>query len=190
MPAYGRRRPLAALTTAATLALGTWGCDSETPRPPLTVVTPAPVRGVIAQSSFSNFEPDVWVSVELILSQKGALDVAVDWTFPDSWIYVYLGRTKCDYQQLSSGSCPFLVSSETQLPKPRGLVTAILEPGTYYLVLYNVPKNRATGVGSDNTESVSFQLGLTVFADARQQDDAVRLGRIETLAAPPRLVEP
>ena len=166
------------------------GCGGDdSPRPPVVVVTPEPVRGVIAQTSFTGFETDVWISIELVLSQKGVLDVTVDWTFPDTWMYVYLGRTNCNYDQLSGRTCPFFISSETQAPKPRYLVTESLDPGTYYLVLYNVPRDRKAGIGSDNTEAVSLQLGLTVYPSGQRSTTAVRLGRITTVS-PPRLPGP
>jgi hypothetical protein len=151
-----------ALAGALLLALA--GCGGDSPAPPLVVITPEPVRGVIASSSFSGFQTDVWISIELILSQKGVLDITVDWTYPDTWMSVYFGQTNCNYTQLASGTCPFILSSETQAPKPRVLYTDSLDPNTYYLVLYNVPRDPRTGTGSDNMESVSLQLGLTVSA--------------------------
>lgn len=166
------------------LACGLAGCQSETPTPPINFVTPAPVRGVISQTGFENFEPDVWFSIELILSQRGVLDITVDWTYPDSWMYVYLGRTNCDYAQLSGRTCPFLISSETQKPKPRVLYTDTLDPGTYYLVLYNVPYDRVTGIGSKNTETVALQLGLTVSAAGGSSGSPIRLGRPVVVPAP------
>ena len=171
---------------AGALLLSLAGCGAESPAPPLVVVTPQPVHGVIASSSFRNFQSDVWISIELLLSQKGALDITVDWTFPDTWMYVYLGQVNCDYAQLAGRTCPFLIKSETQAPKPRVLYTDTLDPGTYYLVLYNVPRNPRTGKGSDNTEAVSFQIGLTVSASGERSTDAVHLGR-PIVVSPPRL---
>jgi hypothetical protein len=162
------------------------GCQSDSALPPVVVVTPQPVRGVIAQTSFQNFETDVWISIELIVSQRGALDITVDWTFPDTWMYVYFGNTKCDYAQLASRACPFLISSETKDPKPRVLFTDKLEPGSYYLVLYNVPRDPKTGVGSDNTEAVSLQIGLTVSAEGSGPGEPIHLGR-PMVVPPPHL---
>jgi hypothetical protein len=174
----------AALAGALLLAMA--GCGGESDVPPMVVVTPQPVRGVYARGSFQNFQSDIWISIEVLLAQKGALDITVDWTFPDTWMYVYLGRTSCDYSQLAGRTCPFLVKSETQTPKPRVLYTDTLDPGTYYLVLYNVPRDPRTGKGSDNTEAVSYQIGLTVSASGERSTDAVHLGRpIEV--PPPRL---
>ncbi len=152
------------LCAAGALVVALAGCGGDdTARPPVVVVTPEPVRAILSQTSFSGFQSDIWVSLELILSQRGVLDISVDWTFPNTWMYVYLGKTNCTYAQLSGRNCPFLLSSETKDPKPRVLYTSSLDPGTYYLVLYNVPRDPATGKGSDNTESVAIQLGLTVY---------------------------
>jgi hypothetical protein len=146
------------------------------------VVTPAPVRGVIAQTAFSGFQSDVWIAIDLILSQRGKLDMTVDWTVADTWMYVYFGNQKCDYAQLSSGKCSFLISSETKDPKPRVLLTQNLDPGTYYLVLYNVPRDPRTGTGSDNTEAVAIQVGLTVGAEDARATGAVQLGNPRVVA--------
>ena len=108
----------------------------------------------------------------------------MDWTFPETWMYVYFGRTQCDYAQLSGRTCPFILSSETKNPKPRVLYTEELDPGTYYVTLYNVPRDPRTGIGSDATESVSIQLGLTVKASGERSTDAVRLGRPTVVPAP------
>jgi hypothetical protein len=153
-------------------------CGGDNPsRPPIEVVTPQPVRGIIAQTGFSDFQTDFWVALEVQTSARGIIDITVDWTFPDSWIYVYFGKTKCEYAQLANRSCPFLVSSETQLPKPRKLTTDTLDPGTYYLVLYNVPKDLRRGIGSDHSEAVSVVMGLTVSPTSQAGAQPIRLGQ-------------
>jgi hypothetical protein len=175
------------LCAAGALVVALAGCGGDdTVRPPVVVVTPEPVRAILAQTSFQGFQSDLWVSLELILSQRGVLDITVDWTFPNTWMYVYLGNTNCSYAQLSGRTCPFFLSSETKDPKPRVLLTTTLDPGTYYLVLYNVPRDPRTGTGSDNTESVALQLGLTVSASGQRSTDAVHLGR-PIVVSPPRL---
>jgi hypothetical protein len=172
----------ARLCTAGTLVAALTSCGGdETARPPVVVVTPEPVRAILAQTSFSGFPPDVWVSLELLLSQRGVLDLTVDWTFPDTWMYVYLGNTNCTYDQLSGHTCPFLISSETKNPKPRVLFSESLAPGTYYLVLYNVPRDRRTGIGSDNTEAVAVQIGLTVYPGDQRVPGGVAIGRTQVL---------
>ncbi len=163
------------------------GCGDDSPRPPMVVVTPTPNRGVILSPyPIRDFGTDVWQSIEVFVSPRGVLDITVDWTFPDTWMYVYFGRTKCDYEQLASRSCPFMLSSETKDPKPRVLYTDEIDAATYYLVLYNVPRDPRTGIGSDNTEAVSIQLGLTVKASGERSTDAIHLGR-PIVVSPPRL---
>ena len=49
-----------------------------------------------------------------------------------------------------------------------------------------VPRNPRTGIGSDNTEAVSIQLGLTVKASGERSTDAIHLGR-PIVVSPPRL---
>jgi len=170
------------LCAAGALVVALAGCGGDdTVRPPVVVVTPEPVRAILAQTSFQGFQSDIWVSLELILSQRGVLDITVDWSFPNTWMYVYLGNTNCSYAQLSGRTCPFFLSSETKDPKPRVLFTKTLDPGTYYLVLYNVPRDPLTGNGSDNTEAVSLQLGLTVNPGDLRVPGGVAIGRTQVL---------
>jgi hypothetical protein len=173
-----------AIVALLALAVPILSCQDNTPAQPIVVVTPQPVRGVIAQTSFSGFQSGVWVSIEIIVSQRGEVDGSVDWTFSDTWMYVYFGSVKCSYSQLASNACPFLISSETQTPKPRTFKTGLLDPGTYYLVLQNVAKDNRLGIGSDNTEAVGIQLGLTVFPFTSAPGGAVKLGRIQTISPP------
>jgi hypothetical protein len=163
------------------------GCTTEEPAPPIVVTTPQPVRGIIAQTSFQGFATDIWVQIPVAISGRGKLDITVNWTSPDTWMYVYFGDTACNYAQLSGRTCPFLIVSETKDPKPRVLYTDLLDPKTYYVVLYNVPRDPRKGIGSDNTEAVSIQLGLTVgFREGAEGETPVHLGR-PIVVTPPGL---
>jgi hypothetical protein len=159
------------------------GCGGDSPaRPPVVIVTPEPVHTVWSQTSFANFQPDIWLSIELLIPAKSILDITVDWTYPDTWMYVYLGKAYCSYDQLTAHTCPFVLASETQTPKPRVLFSNMIEQeATYYLYLYNVPRDRQTGIGSDNTEAVALQLGLTVFPGSARAPGAVTIGRTQVL---------
>ncbi len=165
--------------TGVVLLLPFAGCDSDTSvRPPMTVVTtqaPQPVHAWLTDppATIGGFESDTWIALPIPLSVRGVMDIRVDWTFPNSWIYVYFGDKSCEYVQLAARTCPFLLSSETQSPKPRVLTTGLLEPGTYYLVFHNVLLNRRTGVGSENTETLQVQLGVTIPPSAARQAVAV-----------------
>lgn len=178
-----RRRILQGALVA--LALPLVSCSDDTPAQPIVVVTPEPVRGVIAQTSFSGFPSDVWVSIEIQVSQKGTVDGTVDWTYPDTWMYVYFGKQRCDLDVLKAGTCTFLLRSETQKPKPRTFNTGQIDAGTYYLYLYNVAKDNRLGIGSDNTEAVSLQLGLTIYPFTSAGPGALQLGPVRTLTPRP-----
>jgi hypothetical protein len=162
------------------------GCDRETgDPPPIVIATPEPNRGVIAQTSFSGFRTDTWVGIEVLVQQRGKLDVTVDWTSEETWLFVYLGTAPCGFVELETGTCPFFIESETKEPKPRILLTDFLDPATYHLYLYNVPRTPGSDIGSDVTEAVAVQLGLTVFFEPRDDGDPpVRLGRPRVLAPP------
>lgn len=188
MPKPRRSRPFAVLGLGVTLLLPAAACDREEGAPPpIVVVTPAPVRGVIATTAFSGFESGLWVAVEVLVSTRGKLDITVDWTSEETWMYVYLGDTECRFAELASGACPFIIESETREPKPRILYSEILDPGSYFVFLYNVPRDPTTGIGSDSIEAVSIQFGLTVgFDSLANEDQPVRLGRPH-LVSPPQL---
>jgi hypothetical protein len=161
------------------------GCTTEEPADPIVVTTPQPVRGVIANVPITNFESGNWVQVPVEISGRGKLDITVNWTSADTWMYVYFGDSACDYTQLSGGTCPFFISSETKDPKPRVLYTDLLDPKTYYLVLYNVPWDVRKGIGSDNTETARIQFGLTVgFREGSDQETPVHLGRPTVVSVP------
>ena len=162
------------------------GCDrGDDVTPPIVIVTPEPVRGVIATTSFTGFQTDLWFSIPVDVLARGVVDVTVDWTFDETWMFVYFGDTECT-AELRTGECPFLISTETKDPKPRILVTDMLEQATYYLYLYNVPRVPGTEVGSDHTEAVTVRFGLTTgFQPTAAQDEPVRLGR-PVVVSPPR----
>ncbi len=186
----GLRRRLPVLAVIALPALHV-SCTEDNPtRPPIEVVTPPPAqgaRGVIATVSFGEYQPGVWVTIPIAISQHGFADITVDWTLPDTWMYVYFGQTACNSNLLYHAECPYLLASEAQKPKPRVLITGPLDPGTYYIYLYNVPPSRLTpGIGSNNTEAVSIQVGLTVNASSGRSDQVIRLGR-PTFVPPPGL---
>lgn len=176
---------LATLAVVAGLALPLPGCDEGT-APPLAIDVPQPQRVLYVTTSLQGFQTDVWIAIPVLLSDRGKLDVTVDWTSDDTWMYVFFGETECDYTQLAGGTCPFTIASETKDPKPRVFFTDFVDPGTYYVVLYNVPRDNKRGIGSDNTEAVSLQVGLTIFPFDTQSTEArpVRLGRPFVLSPP------
>ena len=185
---YRRVRRSLLFALAVVLLAPLPGCDrNEEAPPPIVIVAPEPVRGVIAETSFSGYAPGLWIAIPIQISDRGKLDITVNWTHDDTWMYVYFGETECDFVALTSGSCPFLIESERKNPKPRVIVTDILGPDTYYIYLYNVPYDPATGIGSDNRESVRMVIGLTVgFGPQGAQGQPLLLGR-PTVVSPPQL---
>ncbi len=161
------------------------GGSDTTPFPVVEVTPVGASRVVYATGSRQDFASGEYLMYPIDLSVAGVFDITVNWTFPSSWIYVYFGDTRCTYEELSSSTCPFLISSETQLPKPRILYTQPLSQGRYYLVLYNVPYDARTQTGSDATETVVYELGLTVTA-ASGERLPVRLGSPIVMPRPGR----
>ena len=137
------------------LVLGIPACKKSTAPSPIATPTPVPVpvRGVLAQFPITPFASGVYVGIPLPLTQGGILDVTLDWTFQDTWMYVYIAKGTCDYDQLASKTCPYIVVSETQTPKPRFVATQPIAPGTYSLILFNVDKDRKKQIGSDITST-------------------------------------
>jgi hypothetical protein len=156
------------VATGLALLLPFTGCSGDdTPAYPVIEVTPVTsVHSVYASGKRQNFLSGDYMAFPIQLSVAGRLDITVDWTFSSSWIYVYFGNTLCSYDDLAKHTCPFLISSETRTPKPRVLYSDRLPVGQYYLVLYNVPWDARTKTGTDNTETVVFEIGLTVTADS------------------------
>jgi hypothetical protein len=178
MHRYFRLSVLLLLGTALLAPLP--GCDrGDDVTPPIIIQTPEPVRGVIVSASFSDFTSDTWFQIPIDIQsyEPGVLDITVDWTEDESWIFVYFSDRECTFAELDSRICPFLIASETKEPKPRVLVTDLLQPATYYVTLYNVPRVPGTEIGSDIRESVSLQLGLTVgFQLLSEEDQPLRIG--------------
>jgi hypothetical protein len=184
-----RKRAGSGVLVAVALALlsSFVACSSDETSPyPVIQVTPVPfVRSAYANGSHQNFEAGDYLMYPLPLTVSGVLDITVDWTFPNSWIYVYFGDNRCTYEELAGRTCPFLISSETQQPKPRVLVTQKLAVGQYYLVLYNLPYDVRTKKGSDGTETVTYQAYLTVSTDSGARVP-VRLGEPIIIPGPRR----
>ncbi len=184
-----RERVGTGLLVAAALALAlTFAACSGDDTPPYPVIEVTPVTSVhtaYASGSTQDFRAGDFMMYPVPLTSAGALDITVDWTYPSSWIYVYFGGTRCTYEELAKRTCPFLISSETRQPKPRVLYTDKLAVGQYYLVLYNVPWDVRTKTGTDNTETIVFQIGLTVSNESGRQVP-VELGQPMVVRRPGR----
>lgn len=137
-------------------------CD-EPAELPVVVVTPEPVVAHLTNpvAVIPSFPNGTWVPIPITLSQRGSLRITVEWTSAQSWVFVYFGQMSCDLPQLTARACPFLIATEDQT-KPRVLQTGLLDPGRYYLYLYNVPRNRDLGIGSENDEVAVVDIWLTI----------------------------
>jgi hypothetical protein len=166
------------------------GCNrGDDVTPPIVIQTPQPQRVVVVTAAWENFETDSWfqIPVDIQAYEPGVLDITVDWTKDETWMFVYFGDTQCGIAELQGRTCPFLITSETKDPKPRILYTDLLEPATYYLYLYNRPRDPGTDIGSDVREAVSVLLGLTVgFQLDATEGEPLRMGPPLVLS-PPRL---
>lgn len=179
-------RPCTVLLLGLALLAPLPGCDrGDDVTPPIVVVTPEPVRGIYVTAAFSGFNSGLTFSIPVELFEQGKLDITVDWTEDETWMFVYFSDVLCGAAEFASNTCPFIIASETKDPKPRVLLTGILEPKVYYLYLTNVARVRGTDIGSDVTEAVAIEVGLTVgFGSQSEGEEPVRLGRPRPLAPP------
>jgi hypothetical protein len=122
------------------------------PPPPTTV--PAQTRNVIKTGSCEGLDPNVLCFFDpFTTSQRGDMDVTVDWTFPEDNIQVMVSSGTCTLDQINASQCTFITSSQASTtPKPRVLTVRAVAAGTYQLYVGN---------RGPKTESVSVQIGLT-----------------------------
>lgn len=156
----------------AVYAAAVIGCNGDSPvSGPVVVITPPPpVTSVLTPQPIGVPVPNgAWVLLPIPLTVKGVLEIKVDWTLNDTYLYNYFGRARCDEFQLTKNNCPFDIRVETKTPKPRTIVTPALEAGTYYLYFYNVPWDLMTRTGTDADESAQVQLTLTVSATGERR---------------------
>ena len=89
---------------------------------------------------------------------RGDVEFIVDWTFEESFLWIYVTDGFCTADQFRQDACPFLVRSETRQPKPRRLRVANREAGQMSLIVWNV---------GEIDESISWQGLLTTDWTAR-----------------------
>ena len=78
-------------------------------------------------------------------------------------MYVYFGNVQCGFVELARPAPARSSStSETKDPKPRVLFTESWSRHATICTSTTSPRIPGTDIGSDVTESVSLQLGLTV----------------------------
>jgi hypothetical protein len=126
------------------------GCPTTT----TTTTLPAQTRTIIGTGSC----PDVGIDGlcffdPFTTSQRGDLDVTLDWTFPEDIIQVLVSNGSCTLDQINASQCTFISSSpQSATPKPRVITIKGVAAGTYQLY---------AGNRGPKTEAFSVQVGLT-----------------------------
>lgn len=140
------------------LATALAGCGSSSPtRPPAPTPTPAPVTILVSEGSEGGLEERFLLSVPFHTTALGSIRATVDWTFPESIIYVYISRDTCTLEEFNGGTCQIVAASQTSTPKPRVLTVNGAAAGAYTLYIGNF---------AGETEAVSWQVHLTTTASA------------------------
>jgi len=122
--------------------------------PPPPPTTPAQVRTILHTGSCNGLDVNFLCFFDpFTTTQKGDLDVTVDWTFPEDSIQVMVSTGSCTLEQINGVQCNFLTTSlAATTPKPRILTVKGVAAGTYQLYVGN---------RGPKSESISTQVGLT-----------------------------
>jgi hypothetical protein len=139
------------LVLPAALA-GLAACGTSPTTPSAAPPPPPPVTAVIGEGSQSGLAERVLLRVPFRTGSAGTVRATVDWTFPDTTIFVYISSGTCTLEQVNADECRFLASSESAGPKPRVLTVTGAQPGEYTLYIGNA---------AGEQESVSWQISLT-----------------------------
>ena len=158
-------RKTLALAAGLAFALALGGCDGKdngctsNPTGPgcsttTTTTLPAQTRTIIGTGSCTDVGVNVLCFFDpFTTTQRGDLDVTVDWTFPEDVIQVLVSKGSCTLDQINASQCTFISSNqESATPKPRVVTIKGVAAGTYQLYVGN---------RGPKTESFSAQVGLT-----------------------------
>jgi hypothetical protein len=131
-------------------------CNTNPTGPGCTVTTtlPAQTRTIISTGSCTEVGVNILCFFPpFTTTQRGDLDVTVDWTFADDRIQVMVSTGSCTLDQVNGNQCTYIVTSPAATtPKPRVLTAKGVAAGTYQLYVGN---------RGPNIESLSTQIGLT-----------------------------
>ena len=120
--------------------------------PPPPTTQPAQTRNVISTASCTDLGVDFLCFFDpFTTTQRGDLDVTVDWTFPEDAIQVLVSNGSCTLDQINATQC-IGTTPASATPKPRVLTIKGVAAGTYRLYVGN---------RGPKTESLSIQIGLT-----------------------------
>ena len=142
-------RKLKKLSSVVILIFVSCGDDNPT-RTTTTSAPPQPVTTLISQGSTSL--RSFFVTIPHRNDARGDVEFIVDWTFEESFLWIYVTDGFCTADQFRQDACPFRVRSETRQPKPRRLRVANREAGQMSLIVWNV---------GEIDESISWQGLLT-----------------------------
>ena len=157
-----RRVEAVAVAVAALGWLGSCG-GSGTPTTVATP-TPAPVRSVVGQGSFTIGAPDedftYYEYAVINTTSTGTLETTVNWTYPSNTVWMYMAEGDCTEDKFDNDDCPggptcacrFSVLSEVNTPKPRVLTVRNASPGMRTLIVWNL---------GPQEESCTYESALT-----------------------------
>jgi hypothetical protein len=132
------RSVLALGLVAGLAACGSEGTIPTTPTTPASTPTPAPTAtpaAVVVQGSDKLPARQV-LNFDFTTTAKGTVEVAVDYTFADSQILVWLTDRQCSPQLFQSDSCTYLAKS-LDGARPRVISAPGVAAGTYSVFVAN-----------------------------------------------------
>lgn len=129
---------------------GNGGC-AATPAGPGCSPTPtllAPGQTIITRGSCALAVNGLCFFPSFTTSQKGDLEVTVDWTFPEDSIQVLVSSGSCTLDQINGDQCTYIASTPASTaPKPRLVTARGMPPGTYQPIVGNRgPKTEAIAI--------------------------------------------
>jgi hypothetical protein len=163
------------LAGGAALALMLGGCNSGDPNcgtnpsgpgcPPSPTPSPTPRPAVVIDRGEGSL-PELTVLLRPVsITETGAFDATVDWTFAANDVDVFLARGNCSFEQFVQDQCAIAAGSMSTTAKPERIRLANQPAGTYTLGVVNF------GPGD---ESVAYQLVFTPGTAAASASDSVQ----------------
>jgi hypothetical protein len=112
---------------------GKGGCGANPAGPGCSPTPTLPVRRVITAGSCANIAVNGLCRFPpFTTSQKGDLEITVDWTFAEDSIQLLVSTGTCTLEQINGDQCTYVASTPAATtPKPRVVTVMGLAPGTY-----------------------------------------------------------
>ncbi len=130
---------------------GKGGCGANLTGPGCSPTPTSPVRTMVTLGSCTNVAVNGLCRLpSFTTSQKGDLEITVDWTFPEDSIQVLVSSGTCTLEQINGDRCTYVASTPAStVPKPRVVTVKGVAPGTY---------QPWVGNRGPKTETVSIQI--------------------------------